>query len=152
MRYPYDDCAVKRSSGFVGLIADGVIVLRQSETRTVRGRSLDLKLQQKEGRRMATNLYVGNLSFNTTEGEILDLFGKVGTVARCQLILDKYTNRSRGFAFVEMGSQEDADKAIKEINGKEVDGRALVVNEARPREDRPRRNFGEGGGGRGNRR
>jgi RNA recognition motif-containing protein len=97
---------------------------------------------------MATKLFVGNLSFNTTEGEILDLFKQAGNVTKCELIIDKFTNKSRGFAFVEMGSQEEANAAISQFNGKELGGRALTVNEARPREDRPRGDFG-GGGGRG---
>lgn len=92
---------------------------------------------------MATNLYVGNVSFDATEGDVLGLFEKYGKVVRCNLILDKFTNRPRGFAFVEMSSQEEADKAVAELNGKEFLGRPLKVNEARPREDRPPR---EGGG------
>ena len=97
---------------------------------------------------MATKLFVGNLSFNTTEGDILDLFKQAGNVTSCELIVDKFTNKSRGFAFVEMGSQEEAQKAVTQFNGKELDGRALTVNEARPREDRPRGGgFGGGGGG-----
>ena len=99
---------------------------------------------------MATRLFVGNLSFNTTEGELLDLFKQAGNVARCELIMDKFTGKSRGFAFVEMGSQEEANKAVEMFNGKDVGGRALTVNEARPREERPRGDFG-GGGGRGDR-
>ena len=98
---------------------------------------------------MATRLFVGNLSFNTTEGDILELFKQSGNVTTCQLIMDKFTNKSKGFGFVEMGSQEEATKAIAECNGKELDGRALTVNEARPREERPRGSFGGGGGGRG---
>ena len=94
---------------------------------------------------MATRLFVGNLSFNTTEGDILELFKKAGNVTSCTLIVDKFTNKSKGFAFVEMGSQEEATKAIGECNGKELDGRALTVNEARPREERPR-GGGFGGG------
>ena len=100
---------------------------------------------------MGTNLYVGNLSFDTTEGELLDLFKQAGNVVKCNLILDRFTSRSRGFAFVEMGSQEEADKAIADLNGKDVDGRILKVNEAKPREDRPRGSFGwsgDRGGGR----
>ncbi len=96
---------------------------------------------------MGTKLFVGNLSFNTTEGQILELFKTVGNVSSCELILDKFTSKSRGFAFVEMGSQEEANKAIAELNGKELDGRALTVNEARPREERPRGDFGGGRGG-----
>ena len=97
---------------------------------------------------MATKLFVGNLSFNTTEGDILDLFKQAGNVTSCELIMDKFTNKSRGFAFVEMGTQEEATKAIADLNGKELDGRALTVNEAKPREERPRGDFG---GGRGDR-
>jgi len=93
---------------------------------------------------MATKLFVGNLSFNTTEGDILDLFKQAGNVSSCELIMDKFTNKSRGFAFVTMGTQEEATAAVSQFNGKELDGRALTVNEARPREDRPR---GGGGGG-----
>ena len=96
---------------------------------------------------MGTKLFVGNLSFNTTEGDVLDLFKQAGNVTSCELIVDKFTSKSRGFAFVTMGSQEEATKAINEFNGKELDGRALTVNEARPREDRPRGGGGGGGGG-----
>src|SRR5215475_14093391 len=96
---------------------------------------------------MATKLFVGNLSFNTTEGDILDLFKGAGNVVSCELIMDKFTGKSRGFAFVQMGSQDEANKAVSEYNGKELDGRALTVNEARPREERPRGDFGGGGGG-----
>ncbi|HUI07433.1 MAG TPA: RNA-binding protein [Verrucomicrobiae bacterium] len=99
---------------------------------------------------MATKIFVGNLSFNTSEGDILDLFKQAGSVTSCELIMDKFTNKSRGFAFVQMGTQEEATKAIAELNGKELDGRALTVNEAKPREERPRGSFG-GGGDRGGR-
>jgi cold-inducible RNA-binding protein len=95
---------------------------------------------------MGTKLYVGNLSFNTTEGDVQRLFETAGRVASCNLIVDKFTNRSRGFAFVEMGSEEDAQKAIADFHGRDLDGRKLTVNEARPREDR---GGGGGGGGRG---
>ena len=98
---------------------------------------------------MATKLFVGNLSFNTSEGDILDLFKQAGNVTSCELIMDKFTNKSRGFAFVQMGTQEEANKAVAELNGKELDGRALTVNEARPREERPRGGGFGGGGGRG---
>ena len=97
---------------------------------------------------MATRLFVGNLSFNTTEGDILDLFKQAGNVTTCNLIVDKFTNKSRGVGVVEMSSQAEATKAIADINGKELDGRALTVNEAKPREERPRGDFGGGGGGR----
>ncbi len=91
---------------------------------------------------MGTRLYVGNLSYNTTEGDVQRLFEEVGTVSSCDLIMDRNTNQPKGFAFVDMGSQADATKAIETLNGKAVDGRDLTVNEARPREDR-----GGGGGG-----
>ena len=97
---------------------------------------------------MATRLFVGNLSFTSTEGELLDLFKTAGNVVKCELIVDKFTSKSRGFAFVEMGTQEEATKAIEMFNGKDLGGRAMTVNEARPREERP----GVGGGGGGGRR
>ena len=95
---------------------------------------------------MATKLYVGNLSFDITEGELRQLFTPFGTVTSCNLIMDRMTDRPRGFAFVEMGSSDEAAKAINDLNGKEVGGRALVVNEAKPREDRPRGGGGFSGG------
>ena len=98
---------------------------------------------------MATKLFVGNLSFNTTEGDVLDLFKHAGNVSSCELIVDKFTSKSRGFAFVTMGTQEEANAAIAQFNVKELDGRAMTVNEARPREERPRGGGGGFGGGRG---
>ena len=93
---------------------------------------------------MATKLYVGNLSFGTTEGDLRNLFQTCGSVSSCSIIIDKFTGKSRGFAFVEMSSSSEAAKAISDLHGKDFDGRALTVNEAKPREDRPR---GGGGGG-----
>ncbi|HEV7699735.1 MAG TPA: RNA-binding protein [Pyrinomonadaceae bacterium] len=90
-------------------------------------------------------LYVGNLSFNTSNQDLNDLFGTVGTVESANIIEDRETGRSRGFAFVEMASQAEGENAISQLNGKEVDGRALKVNEAKPREN----SGGGGGGGRG---
>ena len=92
-------------------------------------------------------LYVGNLSFNTSTQDLSELFGTVGTVESTNIIEDRETGRSRGFGFVEMSSKEEGKSAIEQLNGKEIDGRALTVNEAKPREDRPR--GGGGGGGRG---
>lgn len=89
-------------------------------------------------------LYVGNLSFNTSNQDLSDLFGTIGTVESANIIEDRETGRSRGFGFVEMANQADGEKAIAEFNGKEIDGRSLKVNEAKPQE----RNGG-GGGGRG---
>ena len=95
---------------------------------------------------MGNKLYVGNLSFNTTEIAIQDLFSQSGTVSEVMLMQDKFTGRSRGFAFVTMGSDAEAQAAVATFHGKDLDGRALTVNEARPREDRPA--GGGGGGGR----
>src|SRR5205807_1564348 len=96
---------------------------------------------------MPTKLYVGNLPFNTTENELQELFSQAGPVQEVMLMQDKFTGKSRGFAFVTMASDQDAQKAISEINGKTVEGRALTVNEARPREARPPGGGGGGGGG-----
>ena len=95
---------------------------------------------------MNTKLFVGNLSFNTTEKVLQDAFAQFGKVAEVNLILDRITGRPRGFAFVTMATPEEAQAAIQGMNGKEVDGRSLTVNEARPREERA---GGQGGGGRG---
>ena len=95
---------------------------------------------------MGTKLYVGNLSFNTTENELQELFSQAGAVQEVTLMQDKFTGKSRGFAFVTMGSEADAQNAITKFNGQTIEGRPLTVNEARPREARPP---GGGGGGRG---
>lgn len=94
---------------------------------------------------MSMKLYVGNLSFNTTNQDLNDLFGEIGTVESTNIIEDRETGRSRGFAFVEMSSQAEGETAIAQLNGKEVDGRELKVNEAKPQEKRG--GFGGGGGG-----
>lgn len=93
---------------------------------------------------MSKNLYVGNLAFGTTQADLEQLFGQHGTVTKVQIITDRETGQSRGFAFVEMAS--GAEEAIKALNLSQFQGRSITVNEARPREDRPR---GGGGGGRG---
>ena len=92
---------------------------------------------------MGNKLYVGNLSFNTTETELQDLFAQAGVVSEVVLMQDKFTGKSRGFAFVTMGTDAEAATAVSQFNGKTVDGRPLTVNEARPREERS----GGGGGG-----
>ncbi|HBT81099.1 RNA-binding protein [Candidatus Giovannonibacteria bacterium RIFCSPHIGHO2_01_FULL_48_47] len=89
---------------------------------------------------MSTKLYVGSLSYSTTDESLREHFAQAGTVQSASVVMDKMTGRSRGFGFVEMASDEEAKKAIETLNGKELDGRALVVNEARP--------AGEGGAGR----
>src|SRR3989442_11456742 len=94
---------------------------------------------------MSKKIYVGNLSYQTTEGDLTTLFEQVGQVDSVNVITDRDTGRSKGFAFVEM-STEDADKAITQLNGTEVNGRTLTVNEARPREDRSGNRGGYGGG------
>jgi cold-inducible RNA-binding protein len=97
---------------------------------------------------MATKLYVGNLSFQTTQQDLEELFAQSGQVSSVSLMTDRDTGQSRGFAFVEMSSEEEAQAAIQALDGKELDGRSLKVNEARAREDRGGRG-GFGGGGRG---
>ena len=101
---------------------------------------------------MSTKLFVGNLSFKTTENDLQDAFAACGTVVETNIMMDRMTGRPRGFAFVTMSSPEEAEKAIEALHGKEFDGRALTVNVARPREDRPPGGGGGGGGGRGPRR
>jgi RNA recognition motif-containing protein len=118
---------------------------------------------------MSTKLFVGNLSYNTTENDLHDAFAAHGTVVEANLMVDRVSGRPRGFGFVTMGTPEEAQKAIEAMNGASLDGRNLTVNLARPREERPagggggggprgpRRDFGGGGrgggggGGRGNR-
>ena len=91
---------------------------------------------------MATKLYVGNLTYQMTDQELHDLFSEAGNVSSAQVVTDRYTSQSRGFGFVEMATEDEAQQAIAAINGRNVGGRALVVNESRPREG------GGGGGGR----
>ena len=91
---------------------------------------------------MAKKLYVGGLSYDTTEATLKDTFATVGTVESATIITDKMTNRSKGFGFVEMSSDEEAKKAIETLNGKELDGRTITVNEARPMETRAPRTGG----------
>jgi RNA recognition motif-containing protein len=97
---------------------------------------------------MSNKLFVGNLSFNTTENDLNDAFAAHGTVTEANLMMDRVSGRPRGFAFVTMSSAEEAQKAIDALNGAQMDGRALTVNVARPREERS----GGGGGGGGGRR
>jgi cold-inducible RNA-binding protein len=105
---------------------------------------------------MSTKLFVGNLSFNTTENDLRDAFAAHGTVVEVNLMMDRATGRARGFGFVTMGSPEEAQKAIDAMSGASLDGRNLTVNAAKPREERPgggggggggRREYGGGGGG-----
>jgi RNA recognition motif-containing protein len=95
---------------------------------------------------MSKNIYVGNLNFATTEAELEQMFAEFGTVQSAKVITDRETGRSRGFGFVEMENEADGDAAIEAMNGKEIEGRSLTVNEARPRTG-----GGGGGGGRGGR-
>ena len=95
---------------------------------------------------MSSKLFVGNLSFDTTENDLQDAFAAHGTVMETNLMMDRDTGRPRGFGFITMSTPEEAQKAIEALNGKELDGRALTVNVAKPREERP-----GGGGGRGGR-
>ncbi|MCL5995718.1 MAG: RNA-binding protein [Chloroflexi bacterium] len=95
---------------------------------------------------MGTKLYVGNLSYNTTEVQLRELFSRAGTVKSVSIPIDRDTKSPRGFAFVEMATSGEAFKAIRMLNGEEVDGRAIRVNEARPRERDFGGGFGRGGG------
>src|ERR1700722_15783711 len=104
---------------------------------------------------MSNKLFVGNLSFDTTENDLQDAFAAFGTVTEANLMIHRTTNPSRGFAFVPLSTREEAQKAIDAMNGKDMGGRAITVNVARPREERPpgggggggRREYGSGGGG-----
>ena len=96
---------------------------------------------------MSTRLYVGNLSYNTTENQLQDLFAEHGPVTSVDLIMDKFSGRPRGFGFVTMENLDQAQAAIAALHGKNVDGRDLTVNEAKPREERAPRSGGGGGGG-----
>jgi RNA recognition motif-containing protein len=96
---------------------------------------------------MSTKLYVGNLSFKTTGEDLQELFGQAGTVETANVVTDRESGFSRGFGFVEMASSDEAQAAITQFNGAELDGRALTVNEARPREERSGGGFGGGRGG-----
>ncbi|OGY88816.1 MAG: hypothetical protein A2927_00285 [Candidatus Komeilibacteria bacterium RIFCSPLOWO2_01_FULL_45_10] len=90
---------------------------------------------------MAKKLYVGSLSYDTTEEGLKEAFSQAGTVESAAVISDRMSGRSKGFGFVEMSTEEEAQKAIEMFNGQELDGRKIVVNEARPMEERPKRNF-----------
>src|SRR5437667_11493164 len=113
------------------------------------------KAKCRTAKHMSSKLFVGNLSFNTTENDLQDAFAAHGTVVEANLMMDRATGRPRGFGFVTMSTPEEAQKAIEALNGASLDGRNLTVNVARPREDRPagggggggRRGFGGGGGG-----
>lgn len=99
---------------------------------------------------MSKRLFVGGLPYSLTETQLKDYFEKVGTVSSCNLIIDRYSGRSKGFGFVEMENDAEADKAIETLNGKDLEGRKIVVNVARPMEERPPRDFQSdrrGGGG-----
>lgn len=91
---------------------------------------------------MAKKLYVGNLSYNTSEEMLRNTFSQAGTVESAMIITDRTTGRSKGFGFVEMSTEEEAQNAISTLNGASLDGRTITVSEARPREERPQREFG----------
>jgi RNA recognition motif-containing protein len=97
---------------------------------------------------MATKLYVGSLSYGVDDNQLKDFFSAAGTVVSASVITDKFSGQSKGFGFVEMSSEDEAKEAIKQLNDKELDGRTVTVNEARPREERPS-GFGGQGGNRG---
>jgi RNA recognition motif-containing protein len=93
------------------------------------------------------NIYVGNLPYNTTEADLREAFGEFGTVTSASVVIDRETGRSRGFGFVEMATDAEGHKALEGMNGRDWNGRTLTVNEARPREQRPREDFANRGGG-----
>lgn len=95
---------------------------------------------------MAKKLYVGSLSYSTTDASLRDFFAGAGAVESATVLVDRMTGRSRGFGFVEMTNDEDAMRAVETFNGQELDGRKIIVNEARPLSDRPPRRTGGGGG------
>ena len=90
---------------------------------------------------MTNKVYVGSLSFDTTEDTLKDLFSEAGTVDSVSIVMDKFSGRSKGFAFVEMSSEKEAKKAIEMLNGKELDGRNIIVDEARPMAEKPFKKF-----------
>ena len=94
-----------------------------------------------------SRLFVGNLAYQTMDNDLQELFSQAGVVTSVNVMMDKFTGKSRGFAFVEMGTAEEANKAVEMFHGKDFQGRDLTVNIARPREDRPPRSGGGGGGG-----
>ncbi|MEN9407126.1 MAG: RNA-binding protein [Candidatus Parcubacteria bacterium] len=96
---------------------------------------------------MATRLFVGRLSYGATDAQLEEHFAKAGKVISAKVIMDRYSGQGKGFGFVEMGSEEDAKKAIAELNNSELDGRSIVVSEARPQEDRPPRDNDRNRGG-----
>lgn len=96
---------------------------------------------------MATNLFVGGIAYSATDDDLAQHFAQAGTVVSAKIVVDRETNRSKGFGFVEMSSDDEAKKAIDTLNGSELAGRAISVNEARPREERPRRQFDNSGSG-----
>src|SRR3989338_11380084 len=96
---------------------------------------------------MAKKLYVGSLSYSTTDASLRDFFASAGAVESATVLMDRMTGRSRGFGFVEMTDDEEAARAVETLNGQELDGRKIIVNEARPLADRPPRRMGGGGSG-----
>ena len=96
---------------------------------------------------MATKLFVGNLPYETNDQQLADFFGQVGTVVSASVVINKFNNRSKGFGFVEMSSEEEAKKAVEALNGQEMAGRKIIVSEARPREERPAGGFRGGNRG-----
>jgi len=90
---------------------------------------------------MASKLYVGGLAYSVNDDQLREMFAALGTVVSAQVIVDRFTNQSKGFGFVEMSTEAEAQQAIKELNGKDMGGRPLMVNAARPREERPRNSF-----------
>lgn len=96
---------------------------------------------------MASKLFVGSLDYGVNDQQLNDFFAQVGTVVSANVIIDRYSDRSKGFGFVEMSTEEEAEAAIKQLDGQELNGRPIVVNKAKPKENRERRSFDGGNGG-----
>lgn len=118
----------------------------QSVTLSLHGRSDDT-VTKKEYNMAQQNLFIGSLAYATTDDGLKDFFAQIGPVASARVITDRDSGRSKGFGFVQFENDEDNQKAVDQLNGKDLDGRPITVSLARPREERPKRDFGGNGGG-----
>ena len=145
MRRLFDSLSLSRYGESSGELSSVMIL------NPITGNNLEKAVGQDRQNHMSTKLFVGNLSFNTTEHGLQDAFSAYGTVTEANLMMDRATGRARGFGFVTMSTPEEAQKAIEGLNGKTVDGRSITVNLARPREEGSsrggagRRQYGDGG-------
>lgn len=126
-----------------------VDTLSSSLQSTKQGRSDEVLRRKEYQKTMSQNLFIGSLAYATTDDSLKAFFETIGEVVSARVVTDRDTGRSKGFGFVEFADEANNDKAVNELNGKELDGRAINVNLARPKEDRPRRDFNGGGNDRG---